>query len=321
MVGFEERLKSCAADTDALLGALLSRPALGDVPERLAAAMRHAVLGGGKRFRPFLLVECAALFGVAAPQAMRTAAALECLHCYSLVHDDLPAMDNDALRRGQPTVWKAYDEWTAILAGDGLLTLAFEILAEPATHPDPLVRARLSLELARAAGPAGMVGGQMIDLEADKLGQPACPTLAHVRRLQAKKTGALIAYACEAGALLGQASEAQRTSLLDYAASIGLAFQIADDLLDVEGDAAIVGIGAIDRGVAVDHAVREAELAGDEAVAGPEQILVGLLLKRARRIDASVDEGVVTESDEAFEAVEEIEMHLRHGRAERLARG
>ena len=148
MVGFEQRLKSCAADVEDLLGQLLAPPAIGDVPERLASAMRHAVLGGGKRFRPFLLVESAALCSASPPaDAMRAAAALECLHCYSLVHDDLPAMDNDALRRGQPTVWKAFDEWTAILAGDALLTLAFEILAEPATHADPLVRARLSLGL------------------------------------------------------------------------------------------------------------------------------------------------------------------------------
>ena len=241
MVGFEQRLKARAADVEKMLAQLLAPLAIGDVPERLAAAMRHAALGGGKRFRPFLLVESAALFGVSADQSMRAAAALECLHCYSLVHDDLPSMDNDALRRGQPTVWKAFDEWTAILAGDALLTLAFEILAEPATHADPLVRAQLSLGLARAAGPAGMVGGQTIDLEADKLGQPASPSLAHIQRLQAKKTGALIAYACEAGALLGQAEASQRAALLRYGTAMGLAFQIADDLLDVEGDAAIVG--------------------------------------------------------------------------------
>jgi farnesyl diphosphate synthase len=253
VVGFEQRLKACAADVESMLGQLLAPPAIGDVPERLAAAMRHAVLGGGKRFRPFLLVECANLFGMPSDQSMRAAAALECLHCYSLVHDDLPAMDNDALRRGQPTVWKAFDEWTAILAGDALLTLAFEILAEPATHADPLVRAQLSLGLARASGPAGMVGGQTIDLEADKLGQPAQPSLAHIQRLQTKKTGALIAYACEAGALLGQASETQRAALLRFGKAIGLAFQIADDLLDVEGDAATVG-----KAVAKDAAARKA---------------------------------------------------------------
>ena len=241
MVGFEQRLKSCATEVESVLGQLLAPPAIADVPERLASAMRHAVLGVGKRFRPFLLVECAALFGVPAAEAIRAAAALECLHCYSLVHDDLPAMDNDALRRGQPTVWKAYDEWTAILAGDGLLTLAFEILADPATHADPHVRTQLTLGLARAAGPAGMVGGQTIDLEADKLGQPACPSLAHIERLQAKKTGALIAFACDAGALLGRANEQQRAALLRFGTAIGLAFQIADDLLDVEGDATTVG--------------------------------------------------------------------------------
>jgi farnesyl diphosphate synthase len=274
VAGFEQRLKAFAADVETMLGQVLAPPAIGDVPERLAAAMRHAVLGGGKRFRPFLLVESAALFGVCADQSMRAAAALECLHCYSLVHDDLPAMDNDALRRGQPTVWKAFDEWTAILAGDALLTLAFEILAEPATHADPLVRANLSLGLARASGPAGMAGGQTIDLEADKLGQPARPSLTHIQRLQAKKTGALIAYACEAGALLGQASEAQRAALLRYGTAIGLAFQIADDLLDVEGDAATVG-----KAVAKDAAAGKATTVS----------LLGIEAARAKLAEAEAD--------------------------------
>ena len=274
MVGFEQRLKSRAADVEGVLGQLLAPPATGDVPERLASAMRHAVLGGGKRFRPFLLVECAALFAVPAAEAIRAAAALECLHCYSLVHDDLPAMDNDALRRGQPTVWKAYDEWTAILTGDALLTLAFEILANPATHADPHVRAELTFGLARAAGPAGLVGGQTIDLEADKLGQPARPSLAHIERLQAKKTGALIAYACEAGALLGRASAAPRAALTKYGTALGLAFQIADDLLDVEGDAAIVG-----KAVAKDAAVGKATTVS----------LLGIEAARAKLAKAEAD--------------------------------
>lgn len=274
MAGFEQRLKACATDVGSMLDQLLAPPAIGDAPKRLASAMRHAVLGGGKRFRPFLLVESAALFGVIAPDAMRAAAALECLHCYSLVHDDLPAMDNDALRRGQPTVWKAFDEWTAILAGDALLTLAFEILAEPATHADPLVRAQLCLGLARASGPAGMAGGQTIDLEADKLGQPAQPTLAHIQQLQAKKTGALIAYACEAGALLGQANAAQQAALLGYGTAIGLAFQIADDLLDVEGDAATVG-----KAVAKDGAAGKATTVS----------LLGIEAARAKLAEAESD--------------------------------
>jgi farnesyl diphosphate synthase len=215
--------------------------AVGRPPERLTAAMRHAVLGGGKRFRPFLVVESAAVLGVPMADALDVAVALELVHCYSLVHDDLPAMDDDDLRRGRPTVHRAYDEWTAILAGDALLTLAFDILARPSTHGDPAVRADLVLELARGAGPGGMVGGQAIDLEADKLGLPAAPSLAHVRRLQAMKTGALILFACRAGAILGRADAGRRAALTAYADHLGVAFQIADDLLDADGDAALVG--------------------------------------------------------------------------------
>lgn len=203
--------------------------------------MRHAVLSGGKRFRPFLVIESAALFGLTAEAALDTAASLECLHCYSLVHDDLPAMDNDDVRRGRPTVHKVYDDWTAILAGDGLLTLAFDILARPATHANPAVRAELVLALARAAGPGGMVGGQAFDLKADKLGVPAVVSTEHIRRLQAMKTGALITYAAEAGAILGQGSVEERAALKAYGDHLGFAFQIADDLLDARGDAATVG--------------------------------------------------------------------------------
>jgi farnesyl diphosphate synthase len=210
-------------------------------PDRLTAAMQHAVLGGGKRFRPFLVIESAAMFGLEPEEALDTAAALECLHCYSLVHDDLPAMDNDDLRRGRPTVHKAYDDWTAILAGDGLLTLAFDILARPSTHPDAAVRAELVLALARAGGAGGMVGGQSYDLEADKLGLPTTTTTAHIRRLQAMKTGALITFAVEAGAILGKATCEERDALKSYGDHLGFAFQIADDLLDAEGDAATVG--------------------------------------------------------------------------------
>jgi farnesyl diphosphate synthase len=199
--------------------------------------MRYGVLGGGKRFRPFLVIESAALFEVSADQALNAAAALECVHCYSLIHDDLPAMDDDDLRRGRPTVHKAFDEATAILAGDALLTLAFEILAAPDTHPNPAVRAALGLHLARASGASGMAGGQMFDLEAPgkALGE------AEIRLLQRMKTGALITFGCVAGGLLGEAPEVRLGSLRAYGDALGAAFQLADDLLDAEGDAAIVG--------------------------------------------------------------------------------
>ncbi len=200
-------------------------------------AMRYGSLGGGKRLRPFLVIESARLFGVSTERALNTAIALECVHCYSLIHDDLPAMDDDDMRRGRPTVHKAFDEATAILAGDALLTLAFEIMAAPDTHPNPAVRAELGLQLARASGAAGMVGGQMLDLEAP--GKEL--TEADIRKLQRMKTGALITFACEGGAILGEASEAQRTALRNYGATLGAAFQLADDLLDAEGDAAVVG--------------------------------------------------------------------------------
>ena len=244
---FEASLLGAQRLTEARLAHHLSRSGptgedtSGGLPERLGKAMEHAVLGGGKRFRPFLVIESAALFGVSCEAAADTAASLECLHCYSLAHDDLPAMDNDEMRRGRPTVHKAYDEWTAILAGDGLLTLAFEILARPQTHPDPAVRSRLVLALAKAAGSGGMVGGQALDLEADKLGQPVEPTVDHIRRLQAMKTGALITYSVEAGAILGGASAVERAALKAYGDNLGYAFQIADDLLDAVGDAATVG--------------------------------------------------------------------------------
>lgn len=237
---FTQSLSNCAAAVEARLKELVGGDAAQGVPPRLAAAMRHAVLGGGKRIRPFLVVETARLFGVAAT-AIDAAAAVECVHCYSLAHDDLPSMDNDALRRGRPSVWAAYDEWTAILAGDALLTLAFDILSRPSTDPDPGVRAALVLAVARASGAAGMVGGQVMDLEADKLGHPPAPGIDHIRTLQAMKTGALLRVSCEAGAILGGASSANHEALRRYGDAIGAAFQIADDLLDAEGDAETVG--------------------------------------------------------------------------------
>ncbi len=195
---------------------------------RVIEAMRYAALSGGKRLRPFLVLECAGLFGVADEEALPCAAAVEMIHCYSLIHDDLPAMDDSDLRRGRPTVHKVFDEATAILAGDGLLTEAFAVIADPTCHRDPQVRAELAAGLAAAAGAAGMVGGQMIDIspERDDL------DLAGITNLQALKTGALITFSCEAGAILGAAGRKQREALLGYARAVGLAFQIADDLLD-----------------------------------------------------------------------------------------
>ena len=190
------------------------------------------MLDGGRRLRPFLLIESAGLFGIKPENALDAAAALECVHCYSLVHDDLPAMDDDALRRGRPTVHLAFDEATAILAGDALLTLAFEIVAMPATHSSAAVRGELVLGLARAAGWAGMAGGQSLDLDAEG----KALTAQDIRRLQALKTGALIEYACAAGAMLGGAEGADRAALEAYGRAIGRAFQLADDLLDVTGD-------------------------------------------------------------------------------------
>jgi farnesyl diphosphate synthase len=199
--------------------------------------MRYAALGGGKRFRPFLVVETAALFGVPLARALDVAAAVECVHCYSLVHDDLPAMDDDDLRRGRPTVHIAFDEATAILAGDALLTLAFEILARPDTVPDATIRSELVLGLALAAGKDGMVGGQMLDLIAEGE-QVDLDAVAEIQRL---KTGALIEFSVGAGAILGRGTSDQRLSLARFARALGLAFQIADDLLDAEGDTAEVG--------------------------------------------------------------------------------
>ena len=234
---FRQRLQDTAAAIDRLLDERLPQPETAAAP-RLAAAMRHAVLGGGKRLRPFLVREAACLFGGDDAQALHVGAALECLHCYSLVHDDLPAMDDDDLRRGRPTVHKAFDEATAILAGDALLTLAFELLADAAALPDAALRARLVGELARAAGEAGMVGGQMLDLEAEARSDH---TLEEVLTIQRLKTGALFRFALRAGALLGKATEDDLARMDWLADAIGLAFQITDDILDVEATAEELG--------------------------------------------------------------------------------
>tara|TARA_B100000965_G_scaffold152077_1_gene126424 strand:+ start:816 stop:1715 length:900 start_codon:yes stop_codon:yes gene_type:complete len=232
---FKSALSENAAEVTKMLDDLL--PVI-DTPEaRVIEAMRYSSLEGGKRVRPFLVTQSAALFGVDRVSALRAAAAVEMVHCYSLVHDDLPAMDDDDLRRGQPTCHIKFDDATAILAGDALLTMAFQVLADPATHTDPSVRADLVLALSKAAGAHGMVGGQMMDIWAEENEL----NVAQITRLQRMKTGELIAVSAEAGAILGKASEDARAALHAYAHDIGLAFQIADDLLDVEGDAATVG--------------------------------------------------------------------------------
>ena len=232
---FGAALAQTASAVNATLDRLL--PAVAAPEGRVVEAMRYAALDGGKRLRPFLVCASADLFTVPRERSLRAGAALEMVHCYSLVHDDLPAMDDDDLRRGRPTVHKAFDEATAILAGDGLLTMAFEVLADPSTHPDGAVRADLVTELARGSGAAGMVGGQMIDLQAPKLNLDH----AGMVRLQSLKTGALIACACRFGAVLAGAKDDARNALGAYGQAIGLAFQIADDVLDVESSAQVTG--------------------------------------------------------------------------------
>ena len=243
---FSRRLAEVAAAAEAELDRLLGEtPEQGEIerPQRLVEAMRHGALGGGKRLRAFLLVETAAMFGGRAAGAWRAAAAIECLHAYSLVHDDLPAMDDDDLRRGRPTVHKAFDEATAILAGDALLTIAFDILADPRTNADGNVRAELVAILARSAGIGGMVGGQMLDLAAEGRfdERRASLNVEAVRRIQAMKTGALIRASVAMGAVLARASQPQRRSLDRYADRLGAAFQIADDILDLEASAEALG--------------------------------------------------------------------------------
>jgi farnesyl diphosphate synthase len=282
---FATRLAAVASDTEALLGRLLGdAPLAGETvrPERLLAAMRHAVLGGGKRLRPFLLVETSALFGVRHDGALLAGAALECLHCYSLVHDDLPAMDDDDLRRGRPTVHKQFDDATAILAGDALLTLAFDIVARGEVHADTNIRIALVTELARASGLGGMAGGQMLDLAAEgRFAEKRTLTENEIATLQAMKTGALIRFACRAGALLGRADDAARANIDRYGAAIGQAFQIADDLLDVEGDSATLG-----------------KATAKDAAAGKATLVSALGIDGARaRLDA-----LITEADAALEA-------------------
>jgi len=222
-------MQQVAADVDAFFDVLLDVPA--DPRAKLFEAMRHASIGGGKRLRPLLVQASSQLFNLDRNCALRVGVAVECIHVYSLVHDDLPCMDDDDLRRGRPTVHRQFDEATAVLSGDSLHALAFEVLADPATHPDPFIRVELMAELARASGASGMAGGQMMDLEAEE----ADFDLPTVTRLQQLKTGALIAFSVEAGAIMARVAPEGRTRLRAYARDLGLAFQIADDLLDVEG--------------------------------------------------------------------------------------
>jgi farnesyl diphosphate synthase len=241
---FTTRLSEAAGTVEASLEALLSdKAAPGEIarPPRLMAAMRHAALGGGKRLRPFLTIEAARLLGAEGQGPLRAGCAVELLHCYSLVHDDLPSMDDDDLRRGRPTVHKAYDEATAILVGDALQTLAFEVLADPATDSDPSIRSDLVLGLARASGLGGMVGGQLLDLSAEGRYGPAELGEADVRLLQMMKTGAILAFSVEAGAILGKADGSARQSLVEYGQALGAAFQVADDILDREASAEALG--------------------------------------------------------------------------------
>jgi len=255
----EQALARIAEEVDRAFDLLLGVPQ--DQRARLYEAMRHAAIGGGKRLRPLLVCAACDLFAVKREAALRVATAIECIHVYSLVHDDLPAMDDDDLRRGKPTVHKAFDEAAAILAGDALHALAFELLAHPDTHADPFVRAELCLELARAAGPDGMAGGQMMDLVASE----SSMDLNTVTRLQQLKTGALFGFCLEAGAIMGRVPPEGRTHLRGYARNIGLAFQIADDLIDVEGTAEQAG-----------------KAVGKDAAAGKATFVSHLGVERAR---------------------------------------
>ncbi len=239
---FRARLAETAAAVERTLEAALAleaRPGEAARPRRLIEAMRYATLGGGKRLRPFLAVETARALGRADGGPARAGAAIECVHAYSLIHDDLPSMDDDDLRRGRPTTHRAFDEATAILAGDALQTLAFEILADLETDANAETRARLCAGLARAAGLAGMVGGQMLDVEAETAAEPSAVDA--IVRLQSMKTGALLRFSVEAGALLARAGAGPSAALASFGRAIGAAFQIADDILDAEGDAATLG--------------------------------------------------------------------------------
>jgi farnesyl diphosphate synthase len=280
---FQARLAEVAAAVERELDELLTfDPEPGEIvrPKRLMEAMRYATLGGGKRLRPFLVVETARALGSADRGPIRAGAAIECVHAYSLIHDDLPAMDDDDLRRGRPTVHRFFDEAIAILAGDGLQALAFQILAAPLTDPSAETRAALCAGLARAAGLAGMVGGQMFDIEAETAETPF--SLEETLRLQAMKTGALLRFSVEAGARLAGADAAASAALNAYGGAIGAAFQIADDLLDAEGDTATLGKRA-----GKDSERRKATLVAALGIEGARRELAGLVEKAKAAIDAA----------------------------------
>jgi len=259
MTTLNEALAATAYEVERALNDLLPVPE--GAESRVVEAMRYAVLGGGKRMRAFMVMEAASLFGVDRRCSARVAASVEMLHAYSLVHDDLPAMDDDDMRRGKPSTHKAFDEATAILAGDALLTRAFEVLAEPDTHSNPEARCELVVALGRASGAHGMVGGQMIDIASEGKALAAD----EIGRLQALKTGRLIQYSAEAGAILGRANQMQRHLLVSYGRDVGAAFQIADDILDVEGTAEDVG-----------------KATGKDAAAGKATLVSILGLERAK---------------------------------------
>ena len=280
---FLARLKETAAAVESELEDMLAvapKPAERARPARLIEAMRYATLGGGKRLRPFLTVETARALGRRDRGPRRAGAAIECVHAYSLIHDDLPAMDDDDLRRGRPTTHRAFDEATAILAGDALQALAFEILADPATDADAEVRSALCAGLARAAGLAGMVGGQMLDLEAET--SPAPLTDKAVVELQAMKTGALLSFSVEAGAKLARVSAKASAALATYGRAIGAAFQIADDILDAEGDAKTLG-----KRVGKDAARNKATLVGALGVEGARHELSRLVEEARSALDSA----------------------------------
>ncbi len=273
-----KKLKSALAATSAEVEGVLEKllPVPAGRHGRVQEAMRYAVFAGGKRLRPFLVNASAKLFDVPARSALRAAAAIEVMHTYSLVHDDLPCMDDDTLRRGKPTTHVQFDEATAVLAGDALLTIAFEILAGPETHPDAVVRCQLVAGLARAAGSEGMVGGQMMDMQAPDESHSA----EDVVTLQRLKTGALFEFACEAGAILGQAGADVQATLRAYARDFGLAFQITDDLIDTQGNASVAG-----KSVGKDQDQGKATLVSLYGIEGARAEAEKLAARAAARLD------------------------------------
>ena len=301
---FRQRLERTAQSTEALLARLLSpTPLPGELerPPRLMEAMRYAMLGGGKRLRPHLVVETARLFGRDDEGALRAGAAVECIHGYSLVHDDLPAMDDDDLRRGKPTVHKAFDDATAILAGDALLTLAFDILADEATDADPAVRVALILALARASGLGGMVGGQMLDLAAEGRfeagGARLAGSEAETLRMQAMKTGAILASSVDMGAIAGRATPDERRALVQYGRALGQAFQVADDLLDAEGEAELVG-----KATGKDAARGKATLVSLHGIEAARDRLSALVESARTALDGFGDRGKMLQESATFVA-------------------